>query len=54
MCGLFLTMPLALFTLRGAIKYGASIGQHPQYLAANVAVTIFVPLLLAIALIAAA
>lgn len=47
-----LPIPLALFALRGAIKYGAAIGQHPQYLAANVAVTLLVPLLLAIAFVA--
>jgi 1,4-dihydroxy-2-naphthoate octaprenyltransferase len=39
-----LPMPLALFSLTGAIKYGENIG-------ANVAVTILVPLLLGIALI---
>ena len=44
-------MPLAFFSLRGAIKHGAAIGKFPQYLAANVAVTIFTTLLLAISLI---
>jgi len=41
-----LPMPLAFFSLYGAIKYGATIGNSPQYLGANVAVTILTPLLL--------
>jgi len=44
-------MPLALFFLSGAIKYNRNIGEHPQYLGANVAVTILTPLFLAIAII---
>jgi len=47
-----LPMPLAFFSLYGAIKYGETIGDSPQYLGANVAVTILTPLLLGIALIA--
>lgn len=46
-------MPLAFFSLHGAIKYKENIGAYPQYLAANVAVTILTPLLLGIALIIA-
>ncbi len=47
-----LPMPLAFFSLYGAIKYGETIGNYPQYLGANVAVTILTPLLLGISLIA--
>jgi 1,4-dihydroxy-2-naphthoate octaprenyltransferase len=43
-------MPLALFSLYGAKKHGAAIGKYPQYLAANVAVTILVTLLLGVSL----
>ncbi len=46
-----LPLPLALFSLRGAIKHGEKIGAYPQYFAANVAVVILTPLLLGIALI---
>jgi 1,4-dihydroxy-2-naphthoate octaprenyltransferase len=46
-----LPMPLALFSLSGAIKYGENIGNHPQYLGANVAVTILIPMLLGISMI---
>jgi 1,4-dihydroxy-2-naphthoate octaprenyltransferase len=45
-----LPMPLAFFSLYGAIKYRAGIGSFPQYLAANVAVTILTPLLLALSI----
>ncbi len=45
-------MPLAFFSLSGAIKYGDKIGQYPQYLGANVAVTILTTLLLGVSLIA--
>jgi len=41
-----LPIPLAFFSLYGAIKHGATIGSFPQYLAANVAVTMTTPLLL--------
>lgn len=44
--------PLALFSLYGAIKYGGAIGKHPQYLAANVTVTILTILLLGVSLMA--
>lgn len=37
---------LSGYALLGAIRYGASIGLHPQYLAANVAATLLVPLML--------
>lgn len=46
-----LPLPLAFVALDGAIKYGQDIGQHPQYLAANTAVAILTPLLLAISVI---
>ncbi len=45
-------MPLALFSLYGAKKHGAAIGKYPQYLAANVALTILTTLLLGISLVA--
>lgn len=45
------TIPLALFTLAGAIKHGKKIGEHPVYLAANVVMTIVTPLLLGLSLI---
>jgi len=44
-------IPLALFSLSGAIRYGKDIGVQPQFLAANVAVSLFTPLLLGISLI---
>jgi len=46
-----LPMPLAFFSLYGAIKYGENIGKFPQYLGANVAVSILVPLLLGLSII---
>jgi len=46
-----LPMPLAFFSLYGAIKYGENIGKFPQYLGANVAVTILTPLLLGLSII---
>lgn len=46
-----LPMPLAFFSLYGAVKYGESIGDFPQYLGANVAVTILTTLLLGISLV---
>ena len=45
-----LPMPLAFFALYGAVKHGETIGRHPQYLGANVAVSILVPLLLGISI----
>lgn len=45
------SLPLALFTLSGMIKYGDAIGQHHKYLAANVAVTLLVPFLISISLL---
>lgn len=45
-----LPMPLAFFSLYGAIKHRAAIGHYPQYLAANVAVTLLTPLLLALSI----
>ena len=46
-----LPMPLAFFSLYGAVKYGETIGNFPQYLGANVAVTILTTLLLGISLV---
>jgi 1,4-dihydroxy-2-naphthoate octaprenyltransferase len=43
-------MPLAVFSLYGAAKHGAAIGSHPQYLGANVAVTILTIFLLGVSL----
>jgi len=45
-----LPMPLAFFSLGGAIKYGESVGNSPQYLGANVAVSIMTPLLLGVSI----
>ena len=45
-----LPMPLAFFSLGGAIKYGETIGNYPQYLGANVAVSILTPLLLGVSI----
>jgi len=46
-----LPMPLAMFSLYGALKHGEDIGYYPQYLGANVAVTVLVPFLLGISLV---
>jgi len=46
-----LPMPLAFFSMYGANKYGETLGYYPQYLGANVAVTLLVPLLLGMSLI---
>jgi 1,4-dihydroxy-2-naphthoate octaprenyltransferase len=46
-----LPMPLAFYSLYGAITHGEGIGEHQHYLGANVAVTLTTPLLLGIALI---
>ena len=46
-----LPMPLAMFSLYGAVKHGETIGSYPQYLGANVAVTILTTLLLGISLV---
>jgi 1,4-dihydroxy-2-naphthoate octaprenyltransferase len=46
-----LPMPLALFSTYGAIKYGAMIGKHPQYLGANVAATLLTIFLLGLSII---
>jgi len=46
-----LPMALSLFALSGAVRYPSSIGEHPQYLGANVAAAILTPLLLGIAII---
>lgn len=43
-------MPLAFFSLYGAIKHGETIGKFPQYLGANVAATILTTLLLGISI----
>jgi len=42
---------LSVYSLTGAIKHDANIGQFPQYLATNVAAALLTPLLLALAII---
>ena len=46
-----LPMPLAIFSLYGAVKHGEAIGSYPQYLGANVAATILTTLLLGVSLV---
>ena len=46
-----LPLALALYALSGAVKYGRDIGGQRRYLAANVAVALLAPLLLAVTLI---
>ena len=46
-----LPLPLAFYSLTGAIKHGEAIGEQPQYLGANVLVSVLTPLLLAISLV---
>ena len=46
-----LPIPLSLFALGGAIRYSSRLGEHPGYMAANVAAAILTPLLLGIAII---
>ena len=41
-----LPIPLGFFALYGATKHGAMLGDYPQYLASNVAVTMLTPLML--------
>lgn len=43
-----LPLPLSLYALQGAVRYTSDIGEHPRYLAANVAAAILTPLILAI------
>jgi 1,4-dihydroxy-2-naphthoate octaprenyltransferase len=45
-----LPMPLAFFSLYGAIRHGKNIAKFPHYLGANVAVTILTPLLLGLSI----
>lgn len=45
-----LPMPLAFFSLGGAVKHGEAIGNFPQYLGANAAVAILTPVLLGISI----
>lgn len=45
-----LPLPLAFFSLKGAIVHGDAIGSAPQYLAANVVVAIITPLLLGLSI----
>ncbi len=42
-----LTVPMALFAVYGAFKHGSEIGQHPKYMAANVACSLLTPFILA-------
>lgn len=46
-----LPLPLALYAFSGALKYRENLGSYPSYLAANVAVTLLMPVLLGISLI---
>ncbi len=46
-----LPTPLAFFALNGALKYGETIGNYPGYLAANVVVAVFTPVLLGVSLL---
>ena len=46
-----LPIPLALFSTYGAVKHGTLIGKHPQYLGANVAVTLLTIFLLGLSII---
>ncbi|MCW8963570.1 MAG: prenyltransferase [Gammaproteobacteria bacterium] len=46
-----LPAPLAFYAWQGANQHGAQIGSHSQYLAANVAVSLATPLLLALSLL---
>lgn len=41
----------SLYALSGALKYRSNLGEHPQYLAANVAACLLTPLLLGITVI---
>lgn len=45
-----LIMPLGFYALSGAIKFRENIGLHPNYLAANVALTLLLPTLLAVSI----
>jgi len=42
---------LSLFALVGGVKHSSSIGEHPEYLGANVATTLLTPLLLGISIV---
>ena len=46
-----LPVVLSIFSLSGAIKFSSKIGDHPKFLAANVATSILTPLLLGIAVL---
>ena len=46
-----ISLPLALIALKGAIKYGEAMGEHPQYLASNVIMSLVTPILLGISLL---
>jgi 1,4-dihydroxy-2-naphthoate octaprenyltransferase len=46
-----LPIPLALYSLNGAVKYGTNLGLHPRYLAANAGVAILTTILLGLSLI---
>jgi 1,4-dihydroxy-2-naphthoate polyprenyltransferase len=46
-----LPLPLAAFAWTGARRYGTRLGEHPQYLAANVVVSLLSPALLALGLL---
>ena len=46
-----LPMIFAFYALRGAVKYGDTIGNYPQYLGANVVAAVFTPPLLGLSII---
>ena len=46
-----LLMLLTLYSLKGAVKHGSQLGKHPKYLAANVIVANFVPVVLGLSII---
>ena len=48
-----LPMPLAFYSLSGAVKYGVRLGYYPKYLAANVVVSISTPVLLGLSILLA-
>ena len=45
-----LPMVFAFVAYKGAVQFGKSIGEHPQYLAANVLATLLTPLFLAVSI----
>lgn len=46
-----LLMLLTIYSLKGAVKHGRQLGEHPKYLAANVVVANLVPVVLGLSII---